>query len=62
MRRLRVLSEAECYLRCYGAGESTVRVMPREARRRRWPTTVSGEQLRREFEQRLDAREDDEAA
>ena len=27
MRRLRELSEAECYARCYGAGDDAVRVL-----------------------------------
>jgi hypothetical protein len=64
MRRLRPLSEKECYLRCYGAsGDPTVRVLrlgpppprPRVAR-------ITGEELRRLFELRLDAREPELAA
>lgn len=55
--RLRPLSEAECYARCYGGRSEErvgfVRVMSRRERRR----TVSGERLRRLFEARLDARE-----
>jgi hypothetical protein len=58
--RLRPLSEAECYVRCYPGGDETVRVVRLEPRRRRFPTRVSGEELRRRFEQRLDAREPDE--
>ena len=62
MRRLRTLSEAECYARCYGGWEPTVTVMRLEPRRPRFPTTVTGESLRRLLEERIDARADDEAA
>lgn len=57
MIRLRSLSEAECYARCYGGWEPTVRIVQAEPRRPRFPTTVSGEGLRRLFEERIDARE-----
>ena len=57
MRRLRPLSEAECYARCYGAGDDAVRFMKLEPRRSDHDTRVSGEDLRQAFEQRLDARE-----
>jgi hypothetical protein len=54
--RLRRLSEAECYARCYGGRRddrvSFVRVLPRAVRR----PTVTGEQLREHFEARLDGR------
>jgi hypothetical protein len=54
--RLRTLSEAECYARCYGAQQSErfsqVRLIPRPAAR----ATVRGEDLRVLFEQRLDER------
>ena len=61
--RLRPLSEAECYARCYG-GHSDERVtvvrLPIRPSKRRSP---SGERLRELFEERLDARElEDEAA
>jgi hypothetical protein len=56
MIRLRPLSEAECYARCYGGWEPTVRVIPLERRPARSPTSVTGEQLRRSFEERIDAR------
>jgi hypothetical protein len=59
VRRLRTLSEAECYARCYRGWDSTVRVVRIEPRRPRFPTTVSGEDLRRLLEQRLDARVDE---
>ena len=62
MRRLRTLSEAECYIRCYGAWEPTVTVVKLEPRRPRYETTVSGEELRRGLEELLDARVAEEAA
>ena len=55
MRRLRSLSEEECYLRCYGSRDDMVRVVRLE--RRRQLARISGEELRRLFELRLDARE-----
>jgi hypothetical protein len=55
VRRLRPLSEAECYARCYGGSDETVRVIRLEPRRPR--LVLSGEQVRRLFEERLDARE-----
>jgi hypothetical protein len=67
VRRLRPLSEAECYARCYGGWEATVRVV-RTARpepRRPSPSStarMSGEHLRRLFEERLDLREADSEA
>lgn len=66
MRRLRALSEAECYLRCYGAWVDTVRVVGivRAEPRRRTPAagvSLSGEELRRLFELRLDARQPEAA-
>ena len=55
MRRLRTLSEAECYCRCYGGGDESVKVvrLPRQERQVR----LSGEKLRLLFERRLDLRE-----
>ena len=60
MRRLRSLSEAECYARCYRGWEPTVTVVKLEPRRPRYPTSVTGETLRRVFEERIDARVDEE--
>jgi hypothetical protein len=57
MRRLRPLTEAECYARCYGGGGDDVRVLRIEPRRSRVVVRLSGEELRRRFEERLDARE-----
>ncbi len=62
MRRLRRLSEEECYLRCYGAGDAMVRVVRIEPRRPRGLARITGEELRRLFELRLDAREAELAA
>ena len=59
MRRLRPLSEAECYARCYRGWDPTVTIVKIEARRPRFETTVSGEELRRRFEARIDARVDE---
>jgi len=61
VRRLRTLSEAECYARCYRGWEPTVLVVRLEPRRPRFPTTVTGEDIRKLLEQRLDARVGDEA-
>jgi len=51
--RLRALSEAECYARCYGAQQSEqfsqVRLIPKPVRQ----TTIRGEELRLLFERRL---------
>jgi hypothetical protein len=56
MRRLRTLSEAECYCRCYGGMEETVRVF-RVERPELDDVRLTGERLRRLFERRLDLRE-----
>ena len=60
MRRLRSLSEAECYARCYRGWAPTVTLVKLEPRRPRYETSVSGETLRRIFEDRIDSRVDDE--
>ena len=63
MRRLRPLSEQECYLRCYGVDETMVRVVRLEPKRAaRGLGRITGEELRRLFEVRLDARETELAA
>lgn len=54
--RLRVLDEAECYARCYGDHGDTVQIVAFEPRPR-FESTLSGEDIRRLFELRLDARE-----
>jgi hypothetical protein len=56
VQRLRNLSEAECYARCYGGlgtGEA-VRVVRVEPKRRLSP--VGGELVRLAFEAKIDAR------
>ena len=62
MRRLRPLSEEECYLRCYGSGDAMVRLVRIEPRRPRALARITGEELRRLFEVRLDSREAELAA
>ena len=57
--RLRALSEAEAYARCYGASYD-VRVV-KIARRPRYELRVTGEDLRQAFAQRLEKREPDGA-
>jgi hypothetical protein len=56
MRRLRPLTEAECYARCYGGSDENVRVIRMPARARRRVARISGDQLRRLFEERLEQR------
>jgi hypothetical protein len=55
--RLRPLTEAEAYARCYGAGDDNVRTVKAEPRRPRYDVPVSGEDLREAFERKLDGRE-----
>jgi hypothetical protein len=55
--RLRTLTEAECYARCYGDGDDNVRFVKLEPRRPRFDIGLSGEELRQAFESRLDERE-----
>lgn len=50
------MSEAECYVRCYGSGDSTVKIVKLEPRRPRFRATISGEDLRRSLEARIDGR------
>ena len=57
--RLRTLTEAECYVRCYGGWAPTVTIVKAEPRRPRYELSVTGEDLRREFEARIDARLED---
>lgn len=55
--RLRPLTEAEAYARCYGSGDDNVRTVKLQPRRPRYALPVSGEDLRQAFEQKLDGRE-----
>jgi hypothetical protein len=59
MRRLRPLTEAECYARCYGGWEATVRVVHLEPRRARSEVLLTGEAIRRRFEELFEARDTD---
>ena len=52
-----MLSEAECYIRLYGGWDPAVTIVKLEPRRPRYDLRVTGEDLRRGLEQRLDARE-----
>jgi hypothetical protein len=55
VRRLRALSEQECYCRCYAARDDAVKIVrlpPKERQAR-----LTGERLRLLFERRLDMRE-----
>jgi hypothetical protein len=60
--RLRTLSEAECYARCYG-GATEGRVSIVQVGKKLRERTSAGERLRELFEERLDHRGlEDEAA
>ncbi len=60
--RLRPLSEEECYARCYGGWESTVKIVRLEPRPPRYELDLTGEELRRQLEVKLDSRDPDEPA
>jgi len=62
MRRLRALSEAECYVRCYGGWDATVHVLRLEPRLPRHVLALEGEALRRRFEELLEARDPEDLA
>jgi hypothetical protein len=62
MRRLRSLSEAECYARCYGVSEGGVQVVRLEPTPDRYKVILEGEALRQRFEEFLDARDPEELA
>jgi hypothetical protein len=62
VQRLRNLSEAECYARCYGwRMDDVVTVTKIEPRRPRYELSVSGELVRTSFESKLDSREPEAA-
>lgn len=55
------LDEAAAYARCHGTRSKDVRIVTLPPRRHRYDDVLAGgEELRRLFEQRLDAREPDE--
>jgi hypothetical protein len=59
MRRLRSLSEAECYTRLYGRdGDPSVTIVEAAAQPLQ-RAGLSGEELRRLFEERIDTRDPD---
>ncbi len=61
VQRLRTLSEAECYARCYGGrSEESVRVV-KAAPRTSEAAALSGELLRVLFDEKLDSREPEAA-
>jgi hypothetical protein len=60
--RLRSLTEAECYARCYGMRADDVTILRPERRRPRRTAQISGEELRRQLEARIDTRDPDELA
>lgn len=55
--RLKPLNEAEAYARCHGERYQQVRIVQLPPRRPRYEVLASGEELRRSFEDRLDARD-----
>jgi hypothetical protein len=59
-QRLRPLTEAEAYARCHGTRETDVKIVKLEPRRPRYELPVSGEDLRRSFEEKLARREPDD--
>ena len=61
-QRLRPLTEAEAYARCHGSRDAEVRIVKLEPRRPRYQLEVSGEDLRRSFEAKLESREPEDEA
>jgi len=57
MDRLRPLTETECYTRLYGQRALTVTIVSRHPRTQSWPS-LTGDELREAFDERLDGRED----
>jgi hypothetical protein len=53
---VRPIEEAEAYARCHGHRGPDVRIVKVEPRRPRFPARVTGESLRRSFEERLQRR------
>ena len=56
------LDEEAAYAQCHGERSNDVRIVKLPPRRPRFGVLTTGEELRRHFEQRLDAREGDDAA
>jgi hypothetical protein len=57
MRRLRPLTEAECYARCYGGWEANVHVLTLEPRQSHNLQRLDGEAMRLRFEELFEARD-----
>jgi hypothetical protein len=57
--RLRPLDEAAAYARCHGDRDDSVRIVHLPPRRARYDLLATGEEIRRRFEERIDAREAD---
>jgi hypothetical protein len=56
--RLRPLDEAAAYARCHGVRDESVRIVHLPPRRRRYDDLLAtGEEIRRRFEELIDARE-----
>lgn len=55
--RLRALDEASAYARCHGDRDESVRIVKLPPRRARYDLLGTGEEIRRRFEERIDARE-----
>ena len=60
--RLRPLDEAAAYARCHGDRDESVRVVKLPPRRARYDLLATGEEIRRRFEERIDARDPDPLA
>ena len=58
--RLRPLDEAAAYARCHGDRDESVRIVKLPPRRARYDLLATGEEIRRHFEQRIDARDIDD--
>jgi hypothetical protein len=59
-RRERPIGEAEAYHHSYGERSADVKTVVLPPRRKRYHLKVSGEDLRRRFQERLDARKEEE--
>jgi hypothetical protein len=59
-QRERPIGEAEAYHHSYGQRSADVKTVQLPPRRKRYSLAVTGEQLRQRFQERLDARKDEE--
>lgn len=55
--RLKPLDEAAAYARCHGDRDESVRIVKLPPRRARYDLLATGEEIRRRFEEHIDARE-----